>query len=134
MSSFLAKETTSLDRKEGGKDDVQVYPTAVKKDYCTIGFHFIFLLLRFMTISSKCLQLDHFLQNGKRRKGTMRLRLLLTYVQNGIEEPWQRIPSITALFAAEASFILLEQSHHHYAALSKFLVRSSRMNRKVILL
>lgn len=71
------------------------------------------------------------LQNCKRRKGTMRLRLLLTYVQNGIEEPWQRIPSIIALFAAEASFILLEPSHHHYAAISKFLVQSTRMNRKV---
>ncbi|XP_038897462.1 uncharacterized protein LOC120085516 isoform X2 [Benincasa hispida] len=71
-------------------------------------------------------------ENCKRRKGTTRLRLLLTYVQNGIEEPWQRIPSIIALFAAEASFILLEPSHHHYAAISKFLVRSARMNRKSI--
>lgn len=71
-------------------------------------------------------------ENCKRRKGTMRLRLLLTYVQNGIEEPWQRIPSIIALFAAEASFILLEPSHHHYAAISKFLVQSTRMNRKSI--
>ncbi|XP_008458089.1 uncharacterized protein LOC103497624 isoform X3 [Cucumis melo] len=76
--------------------------------------------------------LKNTVENGKRRKGTTRLRLLLTYVQNGIEEPWQRIPSIIAFFAAEASFILLEPSHHHYAAISKFLVRSTRMNSKSI--
>lgn len=91
--------------------------------------------LRIMIFSFKSFTAQTFsLQDCKRKKGMMRLRLLLTYVQNGIEEPWQRIPSIITLFAAEASFILLEPSHHHYAALSKFLVRSSRMNRKVILL
>ncbi|KAG5532321.1 hypothetical protein RHGRI_026825 [Rhododendron griersonianum] len=36
----------------------------------------------------------------------MRLRFSLTYLQNGIEDAWQRIPSITAKFVAEASVIL----------------------------
>lgn len=61
----------------------------------------------------------------------MRLRLLLTYVQNGIEEPWQRIPSVIAVFAAEASLLLLDPLHDHYTSLSKLLMRSSRVNLKV---
>ncbi|KAL6954143.1 diphosphoinositol-polyphosphate diphosphatase [Sarracenia purpurea var. burkii] len=48
----------------------------------------------------------------------MRLRLLLTYLQNGIEEPWQRIPSITAMFVAEASLILLDPLHNHYSTIN----------------
>ncbi|KAK9209684.1 hypothetical protein WN944_002052 [Citrus x changshan-huyou] len=62
----------------------------------------------------------------------MRLRLLLTYVQNGIEEPWQRIPSVIAIFAAEASLLLLDPSHDHYTSVSKLLMRSSRVNLKSI--
>lgn len=60
-----------------------------------------------------------------------RTRLLLTSLQNGIEEPWQRIPSVIAIFAAEASFILLDPSNDHYAALSRFLMNSSKLNMKV---
>ncbi|KAM7489664.1 hypothetical protein LguiB_027148 [Lonicera macranthoides] len=62
----------------------------------------------------------------------MRLRLLLTYLQNGIEEPWQRIPSISSIFVAEASFLLLDPSHDHYLIISKMLVRTPRMNMKRI--
>ncbi|KAK3030709.1 hypothetical protein RJ639_037206 [Escallonia herrerae] len=62
----------------------------------------------------------------------MRLRLLLTYLQNGIEEPWQKIPSVSALFVAEASFILLDPSHDHYMTISKLLVHSPWMNMKVL--
>ncbi|KAK3036680.1 hypothetical protein RJ639_031548 [Escallonia herrerae] len=68
----------------------------------------------------------------QKRKDVTRLRLLLTYLQNGIEEPWQKIPSISALFVAEASFILLDPSHDHYMTISKLLVRSPRMNMKSI--
>lgn len=60
-----------------------------------------------------------------------RIRLLLTSLQNGIEESWQRIPSIVAIFAAEASFILLDSSHEHYATLSRLLMNSSKLNMKV---
>lgn len=52
-------------------------------------------------------------------------------MQNGIEEPWQRIPSVIAVFAAEASLILLDPSNDHYPTLSKLLMRSSRVNMKV---
>lgn len=61
----------------------------------------------------------------------MRIRLLLNYVQNGINEPWQRIPSVIAIFAAEASFVLLDPSHDNYATLSRHLMRSSGMNMRV---
>lgn len=67
----------------------------------------------------------------QKRKDVMQLRLLLTYMQNGIEEPWQRIPSVTAIFAAEASFILLDPSHEHYSTISKLLMRSTGVNMKV---
>lgn len=52
-------------------------------------------------------------------------------MQNGIEEPWQRIPSVIAVFAAEASLILLDPSNDHYPTLSKLLMRSSGVNMKV---
>lgn len=71
------------------------------------------------------------LQTGQKKKDVHRLRLLLNYVQNGIEEPWQRLPSIIGVFAAEASLVLLNPSHDHYAALNKLLMRSSRINMKV---
>lgn len=61
----------------------------------------------------------------------MGLRLLLTTVQNSIEEPWQRIPSVIALFVAEASCILLDSSHDHFAAISTLLIHSSKLNLRV---
>jgi nucleolar pre-ribosomal-associated protein 1 len=64
----------------------------------------------------------------------MQLRLLMNYVQNGVEEPWQKIPSVIALFAAEASFVLLDPSHDHYTTISKLLMQSSRVNMKVYVL
>ncbi|XP_044505387.1 uncharacterized protein LOC123225472 isoform X4 [Mangifera indica] len=70
------------------------------------------------------------LEKCQKKKDFMRLRLLLTYIQNGIEEPWQRIPSVIAIFAAETSLLLLDPSHEHYATLSKLLMGSSRVNIK----
>ncbi|CAA0330833.1 unnamed protein product [Arabidopsis thaliana] len=55
------------------------------------------------------------------------LRLLLTYVQNGVEEQWQRIPTVSAVFSAEASLILLDSSHEHYVPIIKLLKRSSTL-------
>ncbi|XP_028111055.1 uncharacterized protein LOC114309518 isoform X4 [Camellia sinensis] len=72
------------------------------------------------------------LERCQKREGLVRLRLLLTYLQNGIEDPWQRIPCIIAMFVAEASFILLNSSHDHYLTISNFLVRSPRVNVKCI--
>ncbi|XP_035543314.1 uncharacterized protein LOC108983821 isoform X4 [Juglans regia] len=72
------------------------------------------------------------LEKFQKRKDVMQLRLLLTYVQNGVEEPWQKIPSVIALFAAESSFILLDPSHDHYTDISKLLMQSSRVNMKGI--
>ncbi|GAB4859794.1 hypothetical protein Ancab_011274 [Ancistrocladus abbreviatus] len=72
------------------------------------------------------------LEKSQRKREVMRLRLLLTYVQNGIEEPWQKIPAIIAVFVAEASVILLDSSSDRYAAVSKLLMEYPRMNLKGI--
>ncbi|XP_028086891.1 nucleolar pre-ribosomal-associated protein 1-like isoform X1 [Camellia sinensis] len=72
------------------------------------------------------------LERCQKREGLVRLRLLLTYLQNGIEDPWQEIPSIIAMFVAEASFILLDSSHDHYLTISNFLLRYLRVNVKCI--
>uniref|UniRef100_A0A6N2KLH1 URB1 C-terminal domain-containing protein n=1 Tax=Salix viminalis TaxID=40686 RepID=A0A6N2KLH1_SALVM len=72
------------------------------------------------------------LENCQKTKDVMRLRLLLSYLQNGISESWQRIPSVLALFAAELSLILLDPSHDHYTTLSKHLMHSSKVNMKNI--
>ncbi|RZC25417.1 Nucleolar pre-ribosomal-associated protein 1, partial [Glycine soja] len=68
----------------------------------------------------------------QKRKDVMGLRLLLNSVQNSIEEPWQRIPSVIALFAAEASCVLLDPAHDHYAAISTFFIHSSKLNMRVM--
>ncbi|EXB50294.1 hypothetical protein L484_017832 [Morus notabilis] len=70
------------------------------------------------------------LEQCKKRKEVTRIRLLLSSLQNGIEEPWQRIPSVVSIFAAEASFILLDPSHDQYSTLSRLLMNSSKLNLK----
>ncbi|KAL9319803.1 hypothetical protein ACSQ67_011642 [Phaseolus vulgaris] len=72
------------------------------------------------------------LEKCQKRKDVMGLRLLLNSVQNSIEEPWQRIPSVISLFAAEASCVLLDPTNDHYAAISTFLIHSSKLNMRVI--
>ncbi|XP_058732060.1 uncharacterized protein LOC131603666 isoform X2 [Vicia villosa] len=72
------------------------------------------------------------LEKCQKRKDVMGLRLLMNSVQNSIEESWRRIPSVIALFAAEASCVLLDSSHDHYAAICTFLTQSSMLNMKVI--
>ncbi|KAL3520732.1 hypothetical protein ACH5RR_018881 [Cinchona calisaya] len=79
-------------------------------------------VVRFKSAVEKC----------QKRKDVVRLRLLLSYLQNGIEEECQRISSITAVFIAEASFVLLDSSLDHYSAISKSLMRSSGANMKGI--
>ncbi|KAI3458963.1 hypothetical protein Pfo_015626 [Paulownia fortunei] len=72
------------------------------------------------------------LEKCQKKKDVVRLRLLVSYLQNGIEEPWQRIPSIIAVFFAEASLILLDTSHDNYSTISKYLKNSSSVNMKAI--
>ncbi|KNA12925.1 hypothetical protein SOVF_121720 [Spinacia oleracea] len=74
---------------------------------------------------------DALMRCEKKREVT-RLKLLLTYLQNGIKDPWQKIPTILAVFVAEASVILLDPCHEHYPVISKFLLHSSRINLKSI--
>uniref|UniRef100_A0A7N0UWV8 URB1 C-terminal domain-containing protein n=1 Tax=Kalanchoe fedtschenkoi TaxID=63787 RepID=A0A7N0UWV8_KALFE len=72
------------------------------------------------------------LEKSQNRKDVMRLRLLLTCVQNGIEEPLQQIPSVIAIFAAEASMILLEASNNHYSDIVELLTSFSALKMKRI--
>jgi hypothetical protein len=74
------------------------------------------------------------LQTSQRSKETWQLQLLLTYLQNGISEEWQRIPSIIAVFAAEASLALLDSSHAQFTAVSNFLMHSTSVSLQVTLL
>ncbi|XP_051120016.1 uncharacterized protein LOC127243852 [Andrographis paniculata] len=72
------------------------------------------------------------LENCRKKKDVSQLRLLLSYVQNGIDEPWKRIPSIVAVFVAEASLVLLDSLHDNYSTISKHIMSSSRANMKAI--
>lgn len=70
-------------------------------------------------------------QKCKKKQHVAQLRLLVLYVQNGIEEQWQRIPSIIAVFVAEASLVMLDSSHDNYSTISKFLMNSPCVNMRV---
>ncbi|XP_073128794.1 uncharacterized protein [Henckelia pumila] len=72
------------------------------------------------------------LEKCKKKQHVAQLRLLVLYVQNGIDEQWQRIPSIIAVFIAEASLVLLDPSHDNYSTISKFLMNSPCVNMRII--
>ncbi|VVB11399.1 unnamed protein product [Arabis nemorensis] len=67
------------------------------------------------------------LQSCRKNKHVTWLRLLMMYLQNGVEEPWQRIPTVSAVFAADTSLILLDSSHEHYVPVSKLIKSSSTL-------
>ena len=46
-------------------------------------------------------------------------------------QPWQRLPFITTLFAAEASCMLMHPSDVHYPAINKFLLRAPGIDTEV---
>ncbi|GAB2241491.1 hypothetical protein Droror1_Dr00018266 [Drosera rotundifolia] len=73
------------------------------------------------------------LEKRRKKRDSAKLRLLLTYLQNGIQEPWQKIPSTITLFTSESSLILLDSSNDRHAAINKHLMQSSRINMEVIL-
>ncbi|XP_024160593.1 uncharacterized protein LOC112167757 isoform X2 [Rosa chinensis] len=70
------------------------------------------------------------LKTCQKKKGVTQIKLLLLYVENGIQQIGQRISSVNAIFAAETSLILLDTSHEHYATLLTLLKRSSALNTK----
>ncbi|XP_020269128.1 uncharacterized protein LOC109844484 [Asparagus officinalis] len=72
------------------------------------------------------------LKTCQKRKETLPLQLLLTNIQNRITAEWQRIPSVIAIFAAEASLILLDPSQNHFLTLSEFLENSQKIKLKRI--
>ncbi|XP_074574903.1 uncharacterized protein LOC141831446 isoform X1 [Curcuma longa] len=69
---------------------------------------------------------------NSRNKDLLQLQLLLTYFQNGITQPWERVPSIFTIFAAEASFILLDTRQNHFFTISRFLMHSRKMDFKSV--
>ncbi|KAL2473589.1 Ribosome 60S biogenesis N-terminal [Forsythia ovata] len=122
--------TTSKLKKDNFEDD---------HEFASLGL----LAVTFVSISSPDIEVRKLayealakfktaLEKCHKRKDVTRLRLLLSYLQNGIEEPWQRITSITAVFVAEASFVLLDPSHDNYSTISKNLMRCSSVNMKTI--
>ncbi|XP_020164344.1 uncharacterized protein [Aegilops tauschii subsp. strangulata] len=72
------------------------------------------------------------LEASQKSKEKWQLQLLLTYLQNGISKPWQRIPSIIAIFAAEASLTLLDSSHTQFNTISKYLMNSASVDMQSI--
>ncbi|GAB2277806.1 hypothetical protein Dimus_012510 [Dionaea muscipula] len=72
------------------------------------------------------------LEKCRKKRESTRLLLLLTYLQNGVQEQWQKVPSTIAVFIAESSLILLDPSSDRYAAINKHLMQSSRINMKDI--
>ncbi|GFQ04880.1 nucleolar pre-ribosomal-associated protein 1 [Phtheirospermum japonicum] len=72
------------------------------------------------------------LEKCQKKKDVVRLRLLISYLQNGVEEQWQRIPSIIGVFFAEASLVLLDSSHDNYSTISKYLSNSPSVDMKAI--
>ncbi|CAN6468946.1 unnamed protein product [Victoria cruziana] len=72
------------------------------------------------------------LEGKQAGKDGLTLRLLLAYLQNGIVEPWQKIPSVIAVFAAEASLILINPEEDQYLAINQLLTRFRKVNLKVV--
>ncbi|RZC65635.1 hypothetical protein C5167_009331 [Papaver somniferum] len=70
-------------------------------------------------------------KDEQNKKSLSPLRLLLLSLQNGIAQEMQRIPSVSAIFAAEASLVLLDPSSDHHVAISE-LLRRSPLNLKSI--
>ncbi|CAH9077203.1 unnamed protein product [Cuscuta europaea] len=64
------------------------------------------------------------LEKCQKKRDVTRLQLLLSYLQNCLEEDWQKIASVTAIFIAEASFVILDRSHDRYSTITKQLMRS----------
>ncbi|CAM6096475.1 unnamed protein product [Calypogeia fissa] len=68
------------------------------------------------------------LEDGPSFKGRLQIRLLMTYVKNAVTEPWQRIPVVFSVFAAEASCILMHPESHQYAIINRFLLRAPSLD------
>ncbi|KAH9322916.1 hypothetical protein KI387_017555, partial [Taxus chinensis] len=69
----------------------------------------------------------HAFQNGRNFKGRPEIQLLLMHVKNALVEPWQKIPSVLALFAAESSCILMDPTNNQYATITHFLTNVPAM-------
>jgi len=88
----------------------------------------------FLEISNHLKCTFTYLQYAQRSKETWQLQLLLTYLQNGISEQWQKIPSIIAVFAAEASLTLLDGSHAQFTVIRNFLMHSTSVSLQVTII
>lgn len=71
------------------------------------------------------------MQEGPSFKGQPQIRLLLTYVKNAITEPWQQLPFVLMLFAAEASCILVHPESPHYLTITRYLLKGPSMDLEV---
>ncbi|XP_024533954.1 uncharacterized protein LOC9637781 [Selaginella moellendorffii] len=65
-------------------------------------------------------------------KGKSQINTLLVFMKNAISQPWQRIPSVISLFAAEASCILLHPESPNYVVVNRFILRSPSIDLQAI--
>ncbi|EYU23596.1 hypothetical protein MIMGU_mgv1a025361mg [Erythranthe guttata] len=72
------------------------------------------------------------LEKCQKKKDVKRLGLLMTSLQNGIEGQWRRIPSIIAIFCAEASLVLLDESYANHSSIYEYFNKSRCVNMKDI--
>ncbi|KAJ3693612.1 hypothetical protein LUZ60_009092 [Juncus effusus] len=108
-------------------------------EFCKLGL----LAVSFMSISSSdagtrklgyeaLFRFKSSLENSGKSKEKLQIKLLLTYLQNGISEEWQKIPSLISVFLAEASLTLIDSSKPHFFTISKFLMHNLSANLKSV--
>ncbi|KAI5062882.1 hypothetical protein GOP47_0021429 [Adiantum capillus-veneris] len=92
---------------------------SAEEDMRKLGYE---ILAKFLTVLEECPSF----------KGKPQIKLLLVFVKNSVLEPWQRMPSVAALFAAEASCILMTPSDVHYPIINKILFRTTCLDLETI--
>ncbi|KAF2613099.1 hypothetical protein F2Q70_00013855 [Brassica cretica] len=121
------KRKLILDSKAKGKGKASSQPAAALLAVAFVSMSSADLGMRKLAYDTIKMFLD-VLENCTRNKQVKWIKLLLLCLKNGVEEPWQRIPTVSAVFAAEASLILLNSSHEHYVPIKKLLKSSPSLN------
>ena len=61
------------------------------------------------------------------------MQLLLESLKGSLEQPFQRLPSVIAAFAAEACLVLVNPAYALYTPINKLLLRQPELNIQVSL-
>jgi Nucleolar pre-ribosomal-associated protein 1 len=68
---------------------------------------------------------------GERFREAKPLAALLAFVRNGVRRPFQQLPAISAVFAAEAAMQLTRPDGAAYGLISKLLLRKAALDVEV---